>query len=174
MDTMIDNIVIIFNNIKLDLMRKAKVHHSNLDLFNVRLLINDGTPNYIGVAWCGENVLEVTPSYLMGVGDDIIEEVILHEFFHLIAYEVYGRNCAHGKNYKDLIELYEYNRNIGRAYGLVALDGGSLEKPKECYKYTYTCAKCGKSLGRGNRRKLSYISTCCHANIINKELKSRW
>ena len=172
MSTTINNIKRVFNNVKVDLMRKAKVYHSNLDLFNVKLLINDGTPDYIARAWCGEDVLEVTPSYFMGVEDEVIEEIILHEFFHLIAYEVCDRDYTHGKNYKDLIELYGYNRNIGRTYGLVTLDGGSLEKPREYYKYTCTCAKCGKFLYTAYRKSsITYKSLCCDAKI---KFKDNW
>lgn len=151
----------VFEEVKRELSEKT-----DIDIENVTLQTKYINKKAIGLAYpVSESIIINTKYFSKEKGYESLREVLIHEFFHIIAYKVYNKNVGHRKEYKDLFTRYRYDKRLGNATLRLS------DKQRGKFKYHHYCSKCGKLIGKSNRRILSYISTCCYADIINKEVR---
>lgn len=107
------------------------------------------------------NLIELNWKELLTMNPEQQKDVVIHEFFHVIAYERFGKSVGHSVHFKRLVKIYGYPERIGMA-AIVE------EKPASAWKYALVCEKCGRVLGyRDRKSNLSrYVSTCCKSEIV--------
>ena len=150
-----------FEEVKRELSKKVDVN-----IGNIVLQAKYMDKKTLGLAYHHSGLIVINTKYFnKEKGYESLKEVLIHEFFHIIAYKIYKKNVRHGKEYKDLFTRYGYDRRLGNATLRLS------DKQRGEFKYHHYCSKCGKLIGKSNRRILSYISGCCEATIINKEVK---
>lgn len=145
-----------FNQIKHELQSKGIKN-----LSNIRLEIIDRKSRLLGRAWHKARKIEINKAYFNTPKlEKNLRNTILHEFFHIIAYDTYKKNVGHSKEYKDLIESYGYNRKIGMATQKMRTTS------KVEYKYNVYCTECGRFICKSARNNSKrYISKCCRAKL---------
>lgn len=140
----------IYSRVKSDFIKDTRFEFSN-----------DCTNKTIAVADTMSNKITFYLLQTKDLNESQIEHVVIHEFFHIIANKYHKKNVHHGKEYKDMIAKYGYDRNIGRATLRTEKSEEQLEKK---YKYKVVCRHCGKVVGyrqRKNNNIFFYRSTCC-------------
>lgn len=68
--------------------------------------------------------------------DNTIKHIINHELLHLLSDKKYGRNTAHGEEWKECCNKYNVNNN--------EFFIPNLELEKEFYRYNIYCTRCEK------------------------------
>ena len=139
-------------------------------LLNTQISLDIGmNPRKLGTAY-SSNKIVFNKKAMSGLGIVDIRRVVIHEFFHIIAFHEYkGENIGHGKKYKDLLAQYGFDREIGKSK--TKIDSSKIDVSD--YKYTVHCECCGKIIGYRNRKVNvdSLRSKCCKANVVFVENK---
>lgn len=128
---------------------------------DTRFEFTNDCSKYIAVADTYSNKITFYLLQMYNLSKKEIENVVIHEFFHIIANRYYRKNVHHGKEYKDMISKYGYDRNIGRA---TLRSEKSKESSEKNYKYKVVCRHCGEIIGYRQRKTNNiffYRSKCC-------------
>ncbi|MGL5315893.1 MAG: SprT-like domain-containing protein [Peptostreptococcaceae bacterium] len=99
-----------------------------------------------------------------------LEEVIIHEFMHIIVETYYKQRCSHNQKYKNMCKLFGYDENV---YNKTRVISNATYNEK---RYKVYCTKCGKVIHGFDRltekmKVILMISTsgCCKAEIVLRD-----
>jgi len=83
-------------------LAKAKLLWPDLDMYNIKLRIEDIGDDYVGLADQNINVVYINPAYARMNRDYVIQEIIPHEIAHIVQGIMFPyARYIHGKEWKE-------------------------------------------------------------------------
>ena len=102
--------------------------------------------------------------------EDVVKEVIIHEYAHYVTQDNKMRNQGHNSVFKANCRKLGISDSTYFEYDEL----NSVAFKEDNYKYKVICSKCKKIIEKrktikGNKLH-NYISNCCHADLIIEEV----